>query len=588
VLFKPVTPIEEVVLTFNTSLVQLCSTALTIGLDNDLLEDGWVEDVFFVKGQSTEWMHNWLTFLLNDPQGRTGCGVEMSMKILSLLRTFYSNLFESNSMVSISMESVLKSFSLACLFCHSSKDLKLSSLLVIKCLFDDWLSPKMSHGDWIPLLQGSPAQVELCKLGEESYPSELRSMLLVTATAIAETEAGASTLIDWWKEYGTFRQLIKYASFLVNGGKSKAGEWCSWLELVSTLLHVCSNLMSSTDGIVALRVFTSALADELHPYIVSTLSTFVNHERTLQLGELVTVKHISFLLYALSKFSGRWHLALPKSIVDVQGSVVLFLVYAAQPALKPYFSAESRVTDGTSEARLSRTALDFNISEGWFTAVRPEVTGGASAPPLGSGVAAAGAGGLLVGPGGSGRKLPSLITGMNEYSFRVAHAMYTSVCYFLEFFLISLPSESMVLSAEAFNESFVVALIGVQMQAIHISAALQLPEHESKHGELLQLFGRVLNLTTLVQELIFKSSLGTDKHGRNSWRLMSNLTAAYALLKHSMDGLVRKIDGTGVDGTTKGALERIEQTLSASGEGWHGTLSSEEATTLLTPTTGFR
>ena len=175
-LFTPLVPVEELMLAFNKALVQTCSTAITIGLDHDLLDDGWIQDIFYVDGKSDEWMHNWLTFLSSSPQGMKKSGVEMSIKILSLLRMLYSNLGEADGMVSIGMETILKSFSLACSFCHSRKDLKLSSLLVIKCILDDWLSPKMSQGDWVPLLEGSPAKKELCRLGDELYPSELRSM----------------------------------------------------------------------------------------------------------------------------------------------------------------------------------------------------------------------------------------------------------------------------------------------------------------------------------------------------------------------------------------------------------------------------
>ena len=171
----------------------------------------------------------------------------MSVQLLLLLNLLYSNADEPSGMLSIGMETVLKSFALSCSFCHSSKDLKLSSLLVIKCIIDDWLSPKMSHGDWLPLLEESPAKSEICKLGDKAYPSELRSMLLVTAASIAATGPGAGTLINWWKEFGTFRPLIKYVSFLVSEGSSGRAELCSWLELVSTLLHVCSDLMTSTD-----------------------------------------------------------------------------------------------------------------------------------------------------------------------------------------------------------------------------------------------------------------------------------------------------------------------------------------------------
>ena len=575
-LFTPLVPVEELMLAFNKALVQTCSTAITIGLDHDLLDDGWIQDIFYVDGKSDEWMHNWLTFLSSSPQGMKKSGVEMSIKILSLLRMLYSNLGEAGGMVSIGMETILKSFSLACSFCHSRKDLKLSSLLVIKCILDDWLSPKMSQGDWVPLLEGSPAKKELCRLGDELYPSELRSMLLVTAAAIAETDAGASTLIDWWKEYGTFRQLIKYASFLVSDGNRKSDEWCSWLELVSTLLHVCSDMTSSSDGIDALRVFASALADELYPYIVGILSSFVNHERNLDLGELVIVKHIAFLLYALSKFAGRWNLTLPKSMIDVQHSVVLFLVYAAQPALKPYFSVESHVSD-EKDAKLCSIDGDFTVLEGWFAAVRSEVVDREKA--------ARGRPALAV---NSLKKSPPRVQiGTNQYCFRVAHTMYINVCYFLEFLLISLPAENMLLSNESFNDSFIVSLIGIQIQSIHISSGLchVLAEHP-KHGELLELFCRILNLSTFVQEVVFKSYLGTDKHGRNSWRLMSNLTAAYALLKNSMENLLAKVDLSGIDHGTQNAIGKMLDSLKAGGEKWAGTLSSEEAL-LTTTSTNF-
>ncbi|QDZ19825.1 putative nuclear pore complex protein [Chloropicon primus] len=570
-LFTAFSPIEELVLTFNKSLVQVCSTALTIGLDHDLLDDDWVDSLFYATGESTEWMHNWLTFLLSSPSDTSDSGVGLSIKLLSLLHTVYSNVGEAGGVVSIGMETVLKSFSLSCSFCHSSKDLKLSSLLVMKCIIDDWLSPKMSHGDWIPLLEESPAKMELCKLGEESYPSELRSMLLVTAASLAETGAGASTLIDWWKEFGTFRQLIKYASFLVSRGDSSSAEWCSWLELVGTLLYVCSDLMSSTDGIAALRVFTSALTDELHPYIVTLLSSFSNNDRKLKLGELVIVKHVAFLLYALSKFAGRWHLALPSSIVNVQDSVVIFLVYAAQPALKPYFYVESQLLD-EKEVSLHKGKDGSILVEGWFGAVKPEIAKG---PKVGTSLAVA----PMAGSSKYVNTPERAEVKTSRYTFQIAHTMYTNVCYFLEFLLISLPSaESRMRNADAFKDSLLVSLIGIQIQSIHISAGLcnAADEHEM-HGDLLKLFGRILNLSTYVQEIIFKSSLGFDKHGRNSWRLMSNLTAAYGLLKQSMEGLLAKVDKDAVDGSTGDAMSKMLSTLRAGGERWAGILSSDEA-----------
>lgn len=165
--------------------------------------------------------------------------------------------------------------------------------------------------------------------------------------------------------------------------------------------------------------------------------------------------------------------------------------------------------------------------------------------------------------------------------------MYINVCYFLEFLLISLPAENMLLSNESFNDSFIVSLIGIQIQSIHISSGLchVLAEHP-KHGELLELFCRILNLSTFVQEVVFKSYLGTDKHGRNSWRLMSNLTAAYALLKNSMENLLAKVDLSGIDHGTQNAIGKMLDSLKAGGEKWAGTLSSEEAL-LTTTSTNF-
>jgi hypothetical protein len=592
VLFVPLMPVEELVIHFNKSLVQICSNALTIGLDHDLMEDGWFEQIFYVKGESTEWMHNWLTFLLNSHQGKKDSGVDMSVKILSLLRMIYSN-FEGSS---IGMETVLRSFALACSFCHSSEDLKLSSLLVIKCLLDDWLSPKMSQGDWIPLLEESPAKIELCRLGEESYSPGLRSMALVTATSIAETSAGSRMLIDWWKEYGTFRQLIKYAGQLVvSDRKSKSGEWCSWLELVGTLLHVCSEMMSSTDGLSALRVFTSALADELHPYIVDLLSSFANHERRLELRELTVVKHIAFLMYALTKFAGRWHMALPNSMINVQHSVVLYLVYAAQPALKPYFSVESQVSDET-EVSMCKLHEDLPVSEGWFTAVRVETVAKGRPKAHGSHVPSSthkGSSSLLR---KSPQKPDSGVRQTDQYSFQVAHTMYTNVCYFLEFFLISLPSAgSALLNNESFHEAFIVSLIGIQIQSIHLSAGLCNAQGKNgnnnnggnKYGKLLELFGRILNLSTFVQDVAFKTNVGVDKHGRRSWRLMSNLTAAYALLKRSTESLLATIDfSSAADSEMRSASEKILCTLKAGGERWAENLTGEEA--LLTTANLYR
>ena len=48
-LFTPLVPVEELMLAFNKALVQTCSTAITIGLDHDLLDDGWIQDIFYVK-----------------------------------------------------------------------------------------------------------------------------------------------------------------------------------------------------------------------------------------------------------------------------------------------------------------------------------------------------------------------------------------------------------------------------------------------------------------------------------------------------------------------------------------------------------
>ena len=592
--FATSNPIEQVVLAFNKALVQVCSTGLTIGLDNDLLEDEWMQSVFYVKGETTEWMHNWLTFLANSPQGKQAGGVEMSVKILGLLHKVYANLDEAAGGAGMGMETILKSFALSCSFCHTTKELKLSSLLVIKCLMDDWLSPKMSHGDWVPLLAQSPAKSELCRLGEESYPSELRSMLLVTAAAIAETGAGARTLIDWWKEHGTFRQLIKYAAFLVSETSAKSSaEWCTYLELVGTLLYVCSDLTSSTDGIAALCIFAFAMADELHPFIVNLLSTFGNNDRLLQTSELVVVKHVAFLLYALCKFAKRWNLQLPRTMANVQDSVVVFLVYAAQPALKPYFLAESRAS-GEREARLLEEADDFGSAnlEGWFGAVRSVMD---PEGQMGKGMAQRESA-MLMADGGSKpeAKKPALRGGngsekrRSQHSFQVAHTMYTNVCYFLEFLLISLPSsEPLLVSADTFTESLVISLIGIQIQSIHISAGLCNDATSrgasglgrTSRGDLLKIFSRILNLTTFVQEAVFRRSnlMGSDKHGRNSWRLMSNLTAAYVLLKQSIEGYLTKVDEAQADAGVREAMAKTRDTLRAGGERWAGILSSDEA-----------
>ena len=570
-LFVPFSPMEDLMLDFGKSLVQTCTAMLTIGLNNDLLVDGWAEDVFYHK--DAEWMHDWLTFLLSDFQKRKDCGAKMSVQLLLLLNLLYSNADEPSGMLSIGMETVLKSFALSCSFCHSSKDLKLSSLLVIKCIIDDWLSPKMSHGDWLPLLEESPAKSEICKLGDKAYPSELRSMLLVTAASIAATGPGAGTLINWWKEFGTFRPLIKYVSFLVSEGSSGRAELCSWLELVSTLLHVCSDLMTSTDGIEALRVFASALTDELHPFITNLLSSFSNHDRKLQLGDLTLVKHVAFLLYALSKFAGRWHLTLPQSIVGVQDSVVMFLVYAAQPSLKPYFSVECKVLD-QKEVSLCRGTDHLALEEGWFGAVRPLVTESGNDRKESAG----GVPKLTLTKIAEEKKT-------SQYSFQVGLTMYTNICYLLEFLLISLPTfEDTMQNTDAFHDSLIVSLIGVQIQSIRISAGLcNAAGSLEGQGDLYKMFGRILNLSTYVQEVLFKSNFGLDKHGRNSWRLMSNLTAAYSMLKRSMEGLLATMDTANVDANTKSAVSKIQVILRGVGERWAGGLLSDPLLSNLYP-----
>ena len=86
---------------------------------------------------------------------------------------------------------------------------------------------------------------------------------------------------------------------------------------------------------------------------------------------------MAFLLYALSKFAGRWHLALPTSIANVQDSVVIFLVYAAQPALKPYFYVESQMLD-EKEVSLHKGKDGSILVEGWFGAVKPEIAKGSN------------------------------------------------------------------------------------------------------------------------------------------------------------------------------------------------------------------
>jgi hypothetical protein len=174
--------------------------------------------------------------------------------------------------------------------------------------------------------------------------------------------------------------------------------------------------------------------------------------------------------------------------------------------------------------------------------------------------------------------------------------MYTNVCYFLEFFLISLPSAgSALLNNESFHEAFIVSLIGIQIQSIHLSAGLCNAQGKNgnnnnggnKYGKLLELFGRILNLSTFVQDVAFKTNVGVDKHGRRSWRLMSNLTAAYALLKRSTESLLATIDfSSAADSEMRSASEKILCTLKAGGERWAENLTGEEA--LLTTANLYR
>ena len=497
--------------------------------------------------QLLDCLHRWLVYLTKSSYANTPEGNDLTLQALIMTGSVCSHLVRSQSYVE--MESVLKTFGLACALCCKQDRLRLVSLSIIKDLLEKWLSVKMNQGEWVSMMHASPIVNELCSVGDvKTSSAELRQMLLMTATSIAGTRNGAGFLLRLWKERGTFQRLIEYSSFLIGKGSEVVDEWRSWLELIGTLLSVCSELDAVCDGLDALMVFSMALFDELESYIASLLSSFRSEIQTLRYGDLDTVRYAAFMLNALVKFAARWDIGLPACASTVQRAALDFLLYAAQPGLKPYSSYDPQF-GSKEEKQWHDEETDVCVAGGWFTVLgndphtphaptfSPRLKMPSSATP--------------------GRTLPPL----TRYALEIGCLVYTNVALLEEFLLVSQVSCKLD-APDAFN----VATVGVQMQLIHVIATLVASRFTCEPaGRLMRLCGVALDLSTRLQDAM---------HDRNDWRLMSSLTASYLVLKDLMDAKAAAGEAASLSHTNK-----VLGVLQDSAKSWSRNFANEDVLT---------